>query len=193
MTHVHFDTVLNRYDLNGDGRFSGDELTPEMERAMEDVTNDAGRTLALITGLITCPIYSAFWHLVIGAPFLVVSARPSRTLGDQAPLPTLKSIMRPENLPLLIFAGLLALPSALAGFFGLLLALLFWEHLHFDNLWHVLVFGVTLAWPFLALTGYFRYLRRQTWAAFGLSLAGSATILLTVLLWMAPASRGLVH
>lgn len=101
--------------------------------------------------------------------------------------------MRPESLPLLILAGLLAIPSALAGFFVLLLALLFLGNFHFGNLWHCLVLAVTMVGPFLALTSYFLYLRRQTWAAFGLSLAGSAMIGLTWLLWMAPASRGLAH
>ena len=52
--------------------FSGEELTPEMERAMDDVTNDTGRSLAPITGLITCPLYSGFWHLVIGVPYLLI-------------------------------------------------------------------------------------------------------------------------
>jgi len=71
-TEFHLANKLARYDLDGDGMFSGEELTPEMERAMDDVTNDTGRSLAPITGLITCPLYSGFWHLVIGVPYLLI-------------------------------------------------------------------------------------------------------------------------
>lgn len=96
-------------------------------------------------------------------------------------------------MPLQILAGLLAIPSVLAGFILLLLAVLFWGNFHFSSLWHCLVFVVTLIAPFLALIGYFTYLRRQTWMCFGLSLAGSALIGITWLLWTAPLSRGLIH
>lgn len=101
--------------------------------------------------------------------------------------------MRPESLPLQILAGLLAIPSALTGFLMLLMAVLFRGNFHFGSLWHCLVFAVTMAAPFLALIGYFIYLRRQTWRALGSSLAGSALIGVTWLLWIAPLSRGLFH
>ena len=80
---IHLKNTLARYDLDGDGMFSGEELTMEMERAMYDVTNDTGRALAPITGLITCPFYSAFWHCVIGAPYMLLSARKPKTVGEQ--------------------------------------------------------------------------------------------------------------
>ncbi len=101
--------------------------------------------------------------------------------------------MRPESMSLQIFAGLLAISSALTGFFLLLLAMLFWGNFHFGSLWHCLVFSVTGIAPFLALIGYFIYLRRQTWRAFVFSLVGSALIGITWLLWIAPLSRGLIH
>gem|GEM_PF-3651555 len=101
--------------------------------------------------------------------------------------------MTPERMPLQILAGLLAISSALIGFFLLLLAILFWGNFHFGSLWHCLVFSITMVAPFLALVGYFVYLRRQTWTAFGFSLAGSALIGITWLLWIAPLSRGLIH
>jgi hypothetical protein len=46
---------LYRFDLNADGSFSENELTPEAERAFDAVTADTGRTFAPITGVpITC-------------------------------------------------------------------------------------------------------------------------------------------
>ena len=87
ITEIHLESKLNRYDLDGDGGFSGAEITPEMERAMEDVTNDTGRSLAPITGLITCPIYSGFWHFAIGLPYLLISARRQRRMGEQGVAP----------------------------------------------------------------------------------------------------------
>lgn len=83
-TEVHLGNKLDQFDLDGDGGFSGAEITPEMEKAMDDVTNDTGRTLAPITGLITCPIYSGFWHCVIGIPYLLISAHKQKRRGEQA-------------------------------------------------------------------------------------------------------------
>jgi hypothetical protein len=101
--------------------------------------------------------------------------------------------MRPVHMPLQILAGLLAIPSALTGFCLLLLAILFWGNFHFDRLWHCLVFAVTGIAPFPALLGYFSYLRRPTWRCFAYSLAGSALIGFTWLLWIVPPSRSLMH
>lgn len=101
--------------------------------------------------------------------------------------------MRPESTLLQILAGLLAIPAALTGFFLLLLAVLFWGNFHFGSLWHCVVFAVTAIAPFLALIGYSIYLSRQTWTSFVFSLAGSALIGITWLLWIAPFSRGLIH
>ncbi len=74
----HLDNVLYQYDLNGDGGFSGIEINPAMEQAMEDASSDTGRTFAPFTGLVTCPIYSGFWHFVMGVPYLMISARKRR-------------------------------------------------------------------------------------------------------------------
>ena len=82
-TEIHLESKLYQFDLDGDGGFSGAEITPEMEKAMDDVTNDTGRTLAPITGLITCPIYSGFWHCVIGVPYLLISANKQKRKGEQ--------------------------------------------------------------------------------------------------------------
>jgi hypothetical protein len=63
---IHLERELDRYDLDGDGSFSHRELTPRAEQLMDDLTSDTGRTFAPCTGLVIWPIYSAFWHGLIG-------------------------------------------------------------------------------------------------------------------------------
>jgi len=70
-TDMHFEHRLNKYDLDGDGMFSGSEVTPQMEDAMSDLTNDTGRSLAPITGLIISPFYCGLWHCLIGIPYIL--------------------------------------------------------------------------------------------------------------------------
>lgn len=50
---------LYAFDLNGDGVFSGVEITPAQEAAMADLVNDTGRAMAPITGAIFSVIYAA--------------------------------------------------------------------------------------------------------------------------------------
>lgn len=56
----HHQAVVNleRFDLNGNGVFNGDEITPEQQQAMKKVTNDTGRALAPFTGAIVSLIYN---------------------------------------------------------------------------------------------------------------------------------------
>lgn len=60
----HYKYELDKFDLDGDGTFSGEELTPEMDKAMKNLTNDTGRTFAPITGAIISPIYNGFWFTI---------------------------------------------------------------------------------------------------------------------------------
>lgn len=62
----HYKYELDKLDLDGDGMFSGEELTPEMDKAMKNLTNDTGRTFAPITGAIISPIYNGFWLTIFG-------------------------------------------------------------------------------------------------------------------------------
>lgn len=78
-TDHHYQRELDRYHLDHDGGFSQEEQSPEMERAMANHTNDTGRSLAPITGLITCPIYAVFWHLLFGVPSLLWRRRQPMT------------------------------------------------------------------------------------------------------------------
>ena len=60
----HYEYELNKYDYDGDGMFSGDEINPDMEKAMDRLTNDTGRTFAPITAAILSPLYNSFWFVL---------------------------------------------------------------------------------------------------------------------------------
>lgn len=49
---IYYQSDLNRYDLDKDGFFGGQEITKEQEAAMQRLTNDVGRNSSLITGFI---------------------------------------------------------------------------------------------------------------------------------------------
>ncbi len=55
---------LYSYDLDGNGSFSSDEMTPEVEEAMRKFTHDTGRTYAPITGFIFSLIYVLIFFTV---------------------------------------------------------------------------------------------------------------------------------
>ena len=52
--------TLNEFDLNKDGFFSGEEITPEQEKAMRKLTSDTGRNFSSITGFIFSGIIAFF-------------------------------------------------------------------------------------------------------------------------------------
>ncbi|MEH1009512.1 hypothetical protein VDP25_17370 [Winogradskyella sp. ECml5-4] len=55
----------NRFDLNQDGFFSGNEITSEQQEAMRNLISDTGRNFSFITGLIFSGII-AFFVFAIG-------------------------------------------------------------------------------------------------------------------------------
>lgn len=61
---LSYQVQLNNFDLNGDGLFSGEEITPELEATMSKLTNDTGRNLSFITGLIFSFFISAIVYLI---------------------------------------------------------------------------------------------------------------------------------
>ena len=61
LVDVRLDAELAAFDLNGDGSFSGSELTPAQSEAMDRVVDDTGRALAPITGI----LYSVLYVLVV--------------------------------------------------------------------------------------------------------------------------------
>ena len=55
---------LNRYDLNKDGIFSGQEITEKQKAAMQKLTNDVGRNFSFITGFIFAFIISSVVYVM---------------------------------------------------------------------------------------------------------------------------------
>lgn len=49
---IYYQWDLNRYDLDKDGMFGGNELTIEQNEAMRKLTSDTGRNFSFITGFI---------------------------------------------------------------------------------------------------------------------------------------------
>ena len=75
---------IAKYDLDGDGFYSQEGLTLEAEAALDDWASDTGLNLAPITGLFVAPIYSGFWHLIVGVPFLLIANRTNKSRkGEQ--------------------------------------------------------------------------------------------------------------
>ena len=52
--------ALQRFDLNGDGFFNGNEITSEQKAAMTKVISDAGRSFIVFTGLIFSAMIAIF-------------------------------------------------------------------------------------------------------------------------------------
>ena len=61
---VYYQIELNKYDLNQDGFFSGNELTPEQEVAMQKVVSDVGRNFSFITGGIYALVLAIFTFII---------------------------------------------------------------------------------------------------------------------------------
>lgn len=60
---------LQKFDLDNHGVFTGDEITPDMEKAMIKVTDGTARTFAPFTGF----IYSVILTLVLSCVTIFVS------------------------------------------------------------------------------------------------------------------------
>lgn len=80
VARVESDKSIARYDLNGDGAYSQEELTPEAKDALDDWASDTGLNLAPITGLFIAPIYSGFWHITIGTPYFFIVNRRKKAI-----------------------------------------------------------------------------------------------------------------
>ena len=82
----HYQYELNKYDYNSDGMFSGEEITPEMEKAMDRLTHDTGRTFAPITAAIVSPLYNSFWFVLFTVLKMIiqrVTNREKDTTGNR--------------------------------------------------------------------------------------------------------------
>lgn len=56
---AYLKAVLDGFDINANGVFDADEISPAQSQAMQDVINDTNRRFAAMTGLIFAPIYTA--------------------------------------------------------------------------------------------------------------------------------------
>lgn len=68
VTDSHLEAVLRTYDLDGNDFFDESELTPDAKIAMQNVTNDTGRAMAIFTGAIISPIFVA---IGFGVSFMI--------------------------------------------------------------------------------------------------------------------------
>lgn len=59
------ESYLNTFDLNGDGVFSGTEITPEQQAAANELERTSARTLAPAIGFIFAFFYSAIFCCVL--------------------------------------------------------------------------------------------------------------------------------
>ena len=60
----HLDYQLSQFDLDSNDLFSSDEMTPEVKELLLRKTNDTGRALAPISGMVVSIIYNAFMFLI---------------------------------------------------------------------------------------------------------------------------------
>ncbi|OAU94578.1 hypothetical protein AO385_1996 [Moraxella catarrhalis] len=60
----HLDYQLSQFDLDGNDFFTPDEMTAEVEELLLRKSNDTGRALAPITGMVVSIIYNAFLFFI---------------------------------------------------------------------------------------------------------------------------------
>lgn len=60
---IYYQWDLNRYDLDKDGMFGGNEITDEQNEAMRKLTSDTGRNFSFITGFVFALIISTVVYI----------------------------------------------------------------------------------------------------------------------------------
>lgn len=61
---IYYQWDLNRYDLDKDGMFGGEEITAEQEEAMRKLTSDTGRNFSFIIGFVFAAIISTVVYIL---------------------------------------------------------------------------------------------------------------------------------
>jgi len=61
---IYYQWDLNRYDLDKDGFFGGQEITKDQEAAMQRLTNDVGRNFSFITGFLMAFVISLTYYFL---------------------------------------------------------------------------------------------------------------------------------
>ena len=75
---IYYQIELNSYDLNQDGFFSGNEITPGQEVAMQKVVSDVGRNFSFITGGIYALVLATI-TFIIGKVVLIINRKKLAT------------------------------------------------------------------------------------------------------------------
>jgi hypothetical protein len=68
LVETRLNAELDQFDLNKDGWFGNEEITPAQEKAMENVSSDTARTFAPYTGI----IFSGFYVLLVVGVFSAI-------------------------------------------------------------------------------------------------------------------------
>ncbi len=68
---IYLSIKLQTFDLNGDGIFTGNEITKEQEKAMLAVISDTGRNFSVITGAIFSFLLFLIVFIVYGMYLLI--------------------------------------------------------------------------------------------------------------------------
>lgn len=63
IVNAELDAEIERYDLDGDGGYSEDELTPAAQQALDEWASDTGRQFAPIVGI---PLTAIWYTIVLG-------------------------------------------------------------------------------------------------------------------------------
>lgn len=71
----------NRYDLDGDGFFAGDEITEAQEAAMLRLTSDVGRNFSVFVGLIFTAVLALPIYILVR---LIVNTKQHHTTKPEA-------------------------------------------------------------------------------------------------------------
>lgn len=61
---IYYQWDLNRYDLDKDGMFGGEEITDAQKEAMNKLISDTGRNFSFVTGFIFAFIVSTFVYIL---------------------------------------------------------------------------------------------------------------------------------
>src|SRR4051812_46660115 len=101
--------------------------------------------------------------------------------------------MKPNSIIVGVSAGLTAFAGFIAAACLSLLELLFFRNFNVASMWHLLVLLFTPVSMLLPVAGYITFLRSPTRRTLGLPVLMSSTSAIAWLLWIAPASRGIVH
>lgn len=80
-TDISLDLSLQKFDLNGDGVYKGEEITSEQQDAMRKVNSDIGRNLSIFTGLVFSGIIALF-VFIVGKVFDYINVKRVNTTNN---------------------------------------------------------------------------------------------------------------